>query len=384
MIEVVDVFEMGSESCFHVEHLENVVDVENLVRPLRAESTSGTVSPMQPDCGRGPHSSSDDATRTERGATRVRALFSVLLCCAAVFIVLFTLRRYEAHEVLAGLTMIPRKRILLGLLFSALTYLSLTGYDTLAFFHLKHPLPYRKIAIASFISYAFGNNIGMTMVSGGTIRYRIYSAWGIAPSDIMQVIGFCSFTFIMGFLAIGGLVLTFAPPTLDDTLSITPVVLRIIGIAALSVLLAYFIWGWKKERTFCIRKLPVRIPTTRIGIGQLLASTGEWVGTAAVLYVLLPSGIVSFPEFLGMFLTAHIMGVASSVPGGIGVLEAAMLLFLGSQIPAPQLIGSILVFRILYYLLPLLVAAIFFGAHEFSHRRASIASIISRALPAKK
>src|SRR4029453_13670943 len=120
-----------------------------------------------------------------------------------------------------------------------------------------------------------------------------------------------------------------------------------------------------------VRRKPVRIrgwelpmPTRHHLVWQVLVAGGDWLPAASTLYVLLPRHDVSYHVVLGAFLVAQISGLISHVPGGLGVFETVVLLFLSDSIPKPMILGTLVVYRAIYYLLPFAVSVVLIGAYE--------------------
>ena len=138
-------------------------------------------------------------------------LFGIFLFAVAIWVLHHELREYHYHDVVRHLVEIPAHRLLPALAFTILNYLIMTGYDTLALRYIRHPIAYGKIALTSFIGYAFSNNIGLSMIAGASVCYRLYSAWGLSALEITKVIIFCSLTIWLGFFTIGSIVFLFEP-----------------------------------------------------------------------------------------------------------------------------------------------------------------------------
>src|SRR4029077_5448742 len=136
---------------------------------------------------------------------------------------------YHYHEVLRGLRAIPPSRIGLAVGFMILAYTALTGYDALALRYIRHPLPYRRVGLASFVSYAFSNTIGFAFVVGTSLRYRLYSSWGIAAPDIASIVAFCWATLWTGLLTVTGTALL-VEPALAVHFGIAPTITQPLGL----------------------------------------------------------------------------------------------------------------------------------------------------------
>jgi phosphatidylglycerol lysyltransferase len=300
-------------------------------------------------------------------------LVSLALFAAALWVLRGELRHYSYHQILQQFRSVPAAQVALALLLSAVSYLVLTGYDTLGLRYARHKLPYRRTALASFIGYAFSNAIGYSLVSGGSVRLRLYSGWGLSALAITRVIAFCGVTFWLGFLAMAGAVFTAEPLALPASLHLPFVSARPLGVLFLLVVAGFAAVSFVRKRPVRLRGLEFPMPAPGLLAGQFLVSCLDWAAAGAVLYCLLPSGSgLSYAGFLGVFLLAQIIGVVSQVPGGLGVFETVMLVMLRPNLPAATVLGSMLAFRVIYYVLPLALAALLLGAHELVQRREGV------------
>ena len=311
---------------------------------------------------------------TPESRRRLLFLAGGTLLAAALWAFHRELHAYPPGEVIRQIRALPLWRIGAALALAAADYGILTGYDALALRALGHPLPYRHTALASFCSYAASHNLGMALLSGGGVRYRLYSSFGLAPLEIAGVVGFCGLTYWMGLAALGGASLAFLPPELPF-LPLPAGVLRALGAALLGALaLGAFLSA--SGRSLSLRGHELKLPPLPLYGAQLLLACLDWAVAAAVLFVLLPPSGLSFPHFLLLFLVAAVSGVASQVPGGLGVFETLLLLALKPWIPAPQALGALLAFRGIYYLLPLGAAGALLGFHELRQRGVEPARIL--------
>ena len=146
-------------------------------------------------------------------------LISAILFGVAVFVIHTKLRKYHYHDIVHQLLQVPFGVLALAAALTIADYLVLTTYDTLALRYIGHPLKYGKIAMASFIGYVFSHNA--TVIGGSAARYRIYSAFGISANEIAKLVIFCSITFWLGFLNVGGIAFVLARQDIPDALHIT-------------------------------------------------------------------------------------------------------------------------------------------------------------------
>jgi phosphatidylglycerol lysyltransferase len=309
--------------------------------------------------------------------TRVLALLGPLLALALVSLAMWTLHRelqsFRLEDVATRLRELPPGALARALALTVLAYLALTGYDALAFHYIGNPLRYPRIALASYLGFAFSHNVGGFLLGGGAVRYRILSAFGVPGVDVARVIGFNVLTFWLGFLTLGGLVLSSSPPRLPDSLHLSPLALRLVGVGMLGVLFGYLAWGARHSEPLRLFGAELPAPGPGRSLLQIGVSVLDWVLASSVLYALLPadSGI-SFASFIGVFLAAQGLALLSNVPGGLGVLDSAMVLLLSPWLTADRVLASLLAYRAIYYVLPLLGAVGLFGAFELLQQRSRL------------
>lgn len=327
-----------------------------------------------------------DRTQLRR---RAPYLVAAVLLSASLVLLHRELQAHSVAQVLAGLRALPLYKVLLGALFTAASYAALTGYDALAMRYVGASVPFRRLAFASFLAYAFSNALGFPLLTGAPVRYRLYSAWGLDAVSIARVVAFSAGTFLIGFLALAGLTFLFFPPALPDAVSGLGLAVRPLGLLLALAAVGYLAWCRWGSPQIRLGSWTVATPTLRLGVEQLVISVLDWLSAAATLYVLLPDGLaITFPSFLAAFLLAQIVGLLSSVPAGLGVFELVLLIALREQAGDVALVTSLLAYRGLYYLLPLLAAAVSLGAFEVLLRRerldpvfAGIGSGIFAAVP---
>jgi phosphatidylglycerol lysyltransferase len=300
-------------------------------------------------------------------------LLGIVLFAAALWALHHQLRAYQLHDVLRHLHDLPRRALFVGFLLTAVSYLVMTGYDTLALRYIRRPLSYAKTALASFIGYAFSNNIGFSMVAGASVRYRLYTAWGLTAFEITQVVAFCSLTLWLGFFLVGGAVFLFEPLVFPAAHHFPFTSVPLLGGTLLAVAVGFILWSLFARRPIHFRGWAFSLPSPGLLLGQIGIASLDWLLAGSVLYALMPPlrGL-SYPGFIGIFMTAQLAGLLSQVPGGLGVFETAILLLLSLELPASEAMGSLIAYRAIYYLLPLLTAAILLGAQEIVHYREAI------------
>lgn len=303
---------------------------------------------------------------------KLTPFISILFFAFALWFLHQELRQYEMSEVMTQLADIPNLYILFSLVLSFLSYLLLTGYDGLGVRYIGEKLEPGKVIRAGYVGYAFSHNMGMALITGGSIRYRIYSVWGFSGMQVTQIVAFSAFTLWIGFCAVAGMALLFATPELPDDVVVPFVSLRILGAVLLVMVLAYIVgsYRFKKEMTF--KSWSFNFPSPKMAFQQVAIASVDWLLAASVLYVLLPDLGINFFSFVGAFLMAQIVGLFSQVPGGLGVFESIMLMYLTNYMPGSQVMGILVVYRIIYYILPLLGALIVLGYQEYVVNRRKV------------
>lgn len=305
---------------------------------------------------------------------------SLLVFAMALFALNRLLADVRIGEVLAAFSSITRGPLLASIGLTALSYLTLTGYDALALKHLRLKVPYGHTALASFTSYAFSNNIGLALLTGGSVRYRIYSLEGLTAVDIAALTGISTLTFVLGALTALGIVLMIEPATLSSIDHLPLTMNQLIGLAMLSALAGYCIWVSLRQRAITVRGFRLRLPGAGLTLGQIAIAVTDIVFASAALYVLMPPELgVDFPTFAGIFVAALTLGILAHTPGGIGVFEAMILLALPDA-PPDVILGRLILFRCVYYLLPLGVAAGLFALNEALHPAGVARQLGDRAL----
>ncbi|QDV58132.1 lysylphosphatidylglycerol synthase domain-containing protein [Rosistilla oblonga] len=306
-------------------------------------------------------------------------VFGLILFSVAASFLYKKTQEITWDEFAAGVANIPLAYHLLACLLVALNYFVLTGNDVLAVQFVgagssgaeegRPRLSYRKVGLVSFLAYAFSNNIG-AVAAGIPIRVRFYSGWGLGTAQIVALLAFTSLSFWVGVCMVGGVVLSIAeipmPPKID-----LPVSSRILGftlLAAIALYAALCTW-WRRPLPLAgLKLLP---PGPALMRKQIVVASMDLILVATTLYVLLPSGIsASYLQVVGVYLLALAAAMLTQVPGGLGVLEAILLTLLASSDEA-VILGALLIFRIYYYVVPLLVASVVLATVEVRSTRAA-------------
>lgn len=296
--------------------------------------------------------------------------FGLLLLVGALYVIQREFRTLSVRDIGAALHATPPVTLLLAAAWTVATYAVLSAYDKLGSIYAGHPVSWARSAFASFTAYALANNLGFATVSGAAVRYRFYTAWGLAPVAIAKIVAFTSLTFGLGGGALIGLVLVAEPAMLHFLAGDTPLwVIRAIGLLLWAIVGAYVVLS-RFLPHFTLFGHRIELPGLWMAIGQTALASADVAMTAMIFYVLLPpSEHLTFIHFLGIYVLAFSAGMAANVPGGIGVFDGAVMLGLSAYLPVPQVVSALLLFRLYYYIGPLFFAGAMFAAFEFKQRR---------------
>lgn len=303
---------------------------------------------------------------------RIVPLLGLAIFFVALTVLYRTLEGQRFREIQEALHALPMRRITAALLLTAASYLAMTLYDHLAIAYLRRSLPWGKVSFASFVSYVFSNNLGLSVVTGGSIRYRLYSSWGLAAEEVTRLVAFTTTTFWLGILSLGGILFLVHPPSLPTGLPLPLHSTRPIGVLFLGLVAAYLVAIAARRTPVRLRGWELPLPTPRQGGMQIAVGVVDWIVAGSVLFALLPPETgLSFWSALAVYLLAQVVALISNVPGGLGVFET-MVLALAPGLPKPALLGALLAYRAIYYLLPLATAALLLGIHELGQRHAVV------------
>jgi phosphatidylglycerol lysyltransferase len=313
-------------------------------------------------------------TLSERVRQALPVVAGLVLFVVALEVLRVELRAVSWSELTAAVVGVPRGQLALAIGLTVLNYAVLTGYDQLAFAYIGKALPRARIALTSFLAYAISNNVGLAMLSGASVRYRFYTRWGVTTEELSRIVFSYSVTFWLGLFALGGLSLVVTPlPTASELPAYQLVTLA--GWLLMLVPVAYVVISILGRKPLQLWRVELPMPSSRIAAAQLALSSLDWALAGAVLYVLLPPSTLSFVAFLGLFFVAILLGMASHVPGGVGVFEGIIVLLLKPYLSSGQLLPALVVFRGVYYLMPLSVALIALVVDDVHQRRAQAAEV---------
>src|SRR5690349_14507786 len=268
----------------------------------------------------------------------------------------------------------------LALLATLVSYVALTGYDVSSLRYVGANVSYPVAAETSFIAYALSNTVGLGVLTGGAVRLRLYGAVGLEAGTISRAIAFNGVAFMLGISVVGADARRWAATSVAPVLHL-PAILLQVGASLILVGAGVLIYRCREgqERQLS-RRFSLKLPSATLALQQLLISVIDVAATAAVLWFLLPEGAVECPVFMGFFSIAIVAGVLSHVPGGLGVFETVMLLALRDHVPAEALAAALVLYRLIYYVLPLLLALGLLVIQELRRGTATAVTQAARSL----
>src|SRR6516164_4790137 len=290
---------------------------------------------------------------------------SVTVIGIACYVLYHMLRGIDVNEVIEAIKSTEPRSIALAAAFVAAGYFTLTFYDLFAVRAIgRSDLPYRITALAAFTSYSIGHNVGASVFTGGAVRYRIYSAWGLNAIDVAKICFLAGLTFWLGNTAVLGLGIAYHPEAAASIDLLPPWLNRVAAFGIILALLAYVAWVWAQPRMVGRGPWTVVLPSgprTLLQIGIGIVDLGF---CALAMYVLVPDEPnLGFVVVAVIFVSATLLGFASYSPGGLGVVDAAMLVGLW-QLDREELLAGLLLFRLLYYITPFVISVILLTFRE--------------------
>ncbi len=299
------------------------------------------------------------------GLHRLGIALSVIIIAVAAVVLYRKLHNINLGKVLTAMATVEYRDVATSALFVALAYFTLTFYDLFALRTIgRKDVPYRVAALAGFTSYSVGHNVGASVFTGGAVRYRIYSGWGLDAIEVAKICFIAGLTFWLGNITVLGFGFAYHPEAASAIDQLPLWFNRVLGLTALAVLVGYIAWVWRTPRIIGRQNWQVQLPNGPLTLLQILIGIVDLACCAFAMYVLVPNDPqIVFIDVAVIFITATLLGFASHSPGGLGVFDAAMLIALW-QYNAEDLLAGLLIFRLLYYIMPFALALITLGIRE--------------------
>jgi glycosyltransferase 2 family protein len=299
------------------------------------------------------------------GWGRVGIVLSLVIIAVAAIMLYHTLHDIDFAQVVEAIEAVQKHNVAGAALFVAAGYFTLTFYDLFALRTLgRDEVPYRIAALAGFTSYAVGHNIGASAVTAGAVRYRIYSAHGLSGIDVAKLCFIAGLTFWLGNATVLGIGIALVPQAASAIDQLPPLANRLLAFAILGTLATYIAWVWRTPRAIGRHNWLVTLPNGPMTLVQIGVGIVDLGCCAAAMYMLVPDEpYIGFVTLAVVFVSATLLGFASHSPGGLGVFDAAMLVALW-QFDIEDLVAGLLLFRLLYYLVPFGLSVAILGSRE--------------------
>lgn len=328
--------------------------------------------------------------------TRRRALsaagtvLGLAMLALAAWIFKVTLSHYEPAEAMRRFREIPLARLGLAILCAALSYFIQSLYDWLSLSAIGRPSPLHRASLAGFVSNAMVNNMGFSLITAVSLRFRFYSGWGYRPLEIAQVVVLTKLAFFLGLASLAGATAVLAPMELPgragEFLSPRLLGFLLLVFPAAALLASHF----SRSGRFRLGKTLLMKPSFRHTALIIGVSALHLVFSGLTLYFLMPSGALreagfSSPlSFLAIFMAIKVVVLFFPIPGGLGVLEGTSMAMLTPSLPAYPVLGGLLAYRLVYYVLPFAVALVAFLTYEVGLRSGLLAGVQRRVVTARR
>ena len=305
------------------------------------------------------------AFQTKRILKKALSWAGLFFFALAVYMLYHQLAKYSLEEISEAVMSIPHHNFLMAALASLGGYIALSSYDYLALCYIKRRISAWKWIFAGFIGFSVSTNAGHAIVSGGTIRYRIYTRWRFRGTEIVKMVTFSGFTYLVAcfFLIVIGYILT--PSHAFGAGSVSKLTTQIVTLGSFLGLIGYFSLSIFYKKPIRIKDVEFDMPSLKMASAQVFLGAADIIMDSIVLYfVLTPFIQIDFTTYMGVFIIAKVLGVFSQVPGGLGVFEGLFMYIIPGDHNQLTVFSALIAYRIIYYLLPLLVSGIMLISYE--------------------
>ena len=305
------------------------------------------------------------ALQTKRVLKKAVSWAGLFFFGVAAYMLYRQLSKYSLEDIKNALLAIPAENLWLACAASFCGYVALSSYDYLALRYIGRKLASWKWIFAGFVGFSVSNNAGHAIVSGGTIRYRLYTRWRLRGTEIVRMVTFSGFTYLVAcfFLIIVGYFIT--PDHAFGAGSVSKLTTEIVAAVSFIGLAGYFALSIWYKKPLIIKEVEFDMPGIKMALAQVIIGAADILMASLVLYFsLIPFVDISFNTFIGVFIIAQVLGVFSQVPGGLGVFEGLFMYIIPGEHNQVLLFGALLAYRVIYYLLPLVVSAVVLFSYE--------------------
>jgi uncharacterized membrane protein YbhN (UPF0104 family) len=304
--------------------------------------------------------------RRHRLKTALGIVASVAIAGLALYVLYRTFQRISVADVITKVRAVPDERLLLAAACAAGVFAMLAAYEVAVVRYVKHCIGRAKPVVTALVAYPLGHALGQTLLSGSALRYRMYSPAGFTATEVGATVLLCSLPYVLAFGLLFDLALLFKAESLAPLFRIPSQWLFALGCIGLAKDAAYLTFVWRRRAPIRLGGWAVNLPTLSMTALQIAVGLIDICLIASILYLLLPdSAGIAFLPFIAVYLASVVVGVMSHVPAGLGVLESMLLLLL-PHVPPEELLAAVLLYRVIYEVIPLLVALLLWGAYELT------------------
>jgi uncharacterized membrane protein YbhN (UPF0104 family) len=290
---------------------------------------------------------------------------SLLIAGLAAYVLFRTFQRISIAEVLENIRRVPASTLALAVAFTAGALMTLSLYEVVVVRYVKHCIGRARPIVTALIAFPLGHAVGQAMLSGGAIRYRMYSPAGFTAMEVGATVLLCNLPYALGFGLLFDLALVFGADKLAPLFRISSHWLLLLGCLGLAKDMGYLLFIWKRKAPIRLGGWSVNVPTMKLTALQVVVGIIDVVLVSSVLFLLLPdaAGIAYLP-FLAVYLASVLVGVLSHVPAGLGVIESMLLLLL-PHVPPAELLAAVLLYRVIFEILPVIMSLAIWAGYEF-------------------
>lgn len=289
---------------------------------------------------------------------------SVAIASLAAYVLYTTFQRISFADVLANVRATPAGTLGLAAACAAGAFTVLAAYEVAVVRYVKHCIGRAKPVMTALIAFPLGHAVGQTLLSGSALRYRMYAPAGFSAMEVGATVLLCGMPYVLALGLLLDLALVFGADALAPLFRISSEWLFALGCIGLVKDAGYLLFVWRRRKPIQLGGWAVNLPTLRMTALQLVVGMIDIVLISSVLYLLLPeSADIALLPFIAVYLASILVGVVSHVPAGLGVLES-MLLLLMPHVPPEQLLASVLLYRVIYEVIPLVIALGIWGTYE--------------------
>ena len=319
--------------------------------------------------------------RRSRIKTYAGVAVSVLLAALAGWVLWRTFQRISFADVVAQMRALPAATLALAALCAAGAFTVLALYEIVVVRYVKGEVGRARPMLTAYIAFPLGHAVGQAMLSGGALRYRMYTPAGFSATEVGATALLANMPYGLAFGLLLDISLVFAADMLAPMFRVDSQWLFLLGCIGLCKDAGYVLMILLRKRPIKLGGWSVNLPSPAMTALQLVVGLADIFLVSTVLYLLLPESIgIGYLAFLGAYLASILVGVLSHVPAGLGVLESMLLLLL-PDVPPEQLLTAVLMYRVIYEIVPVLGSLTLWFVFEGFSRDGALLRAVGRQAP---